>query len=238
MLVLVHGAYHGAWCWNKITGLLRAANLQVFTPTLSGLGEKKELLGPGINLSTHISDIVSFLKAENLGNVTLLGHSYSGFVVAGVAEIIPERISRIIYLDAMVPMDGQRVFDIRPGIRPRGEEIEFNGRKVKVMLPPEPGALGITDQQDASWVKPLLTPMPYACYDEPVRINNPKVNSIKKVYLLNEIQTPGESRESHQHAYDRAEGNDWSRRIIPGPHDSMITHPGQLAEILIQTFYL
>lgn len=234
IFVLVHGAYHGAWCWKKITGLLALAGATVFTPTLTGLGEKKNLISTAVGLSTHINDIVYFLNDNGLFDVFLVGHSYSGFVISGVAEAVPDRIECLVYLDSFVPQDGQKVFDIRPSLREKGEFINIDGNEVKVLMPPEPQVLGITSGDDIILAKSLFTPMPYACYNEPISLGNDRARKIRKVYLFNEIQVPGESQKSHEVPYKNAHGDNWSREIIPGPHDSMITHPKELAAVLLR----
>ncbi|HNX68879.1 MAG TPA: alpha/beta hydrolase family protein [Candidatus Omnitrophota bacterium] len=230
--VLVHGAYHGAWSWQKIIPFLREKGIPVFTPTLSGLGENSYLLSPSIDLSTHITDVAELLKREALRDVVLVGHSYAGFVISGVAERVPERIAHLVYLDAMVPESGQCFFDVRPDLRARVSTITFAGKSVQVLMPPSPEVFGVTDPEDVAWVKPLLTPTPAACYEESLVVSEPKVHLIPKTYLLNKVQDPGASRKSHEEAYARAQGGRWSRRMISGPHDSMITHPKQLAETL------
>lgn len=104
--VLVHGAFHGGWCWKCVTRRLRDAGHSVYAPTLTGLGDREHLLDPSVNLSTHIQDVVNVLVYEDLHNVPLVGHSYAGMVIAGVAEAVPARLSRLIYLDAVIPVDG------------------------------------------------------------------------------------------------------------------------------------
>ena len=109
--VLVHGGWAGGWQWREVAGLLRAAGHEVFTPTLTGLGERVHLANPDIGLDTHIQDILMVLEYEELRDVILVGYSYSGMVITGVAELAPERISQLIYLDAFVPQDGQSMLD-------------------------------------------------------------------------------------------------------------------------------
>lgn len=110
--VLVHGAWHGSWCWKRVRKNLQNAGHQVFAPTLTGLGERSHLNSAAVNLSTHIADIVNLLRWEDLSNVILCGHSYSGMVISGVADQVPERIDTLVYLDAVVPEDGECVFDL------------------------------------------------------------------------------------------------------------------------------
>ena len=110
--VLVHGAWHGGWCWKRATPLLLAAGHDVFTPTLTGLGERSHLLAPEIDLEVHIQDIMAILHYEGLSDVTPVGHSYGGMVIMGVSDKVPERLSQLIYLDAFVPENGQSLFDL------------------------------------------------------------------------------------------------------------------------------
>ncbi len=110
--VLVHGAWHGGWCYARVAGLLRARGHTVFTPTLTGQGERAHLLSGSINLSTHIEDVLGVFAFERLDDVVLAGHSYGGMVITGVADRIPERIRALAYLDAFVPENGQSLFDI------------------------------------------------------------------------------------------------------------------------------
>ncbi|HZL31950.1 MAG TPA: alpha/beta fold hydrolase [Pseudolabrys sp.] len=110
--VLVHGAWHGGWCWVRVATLLRAQEHAVFTPTLTGLGERAHLLGPDIDLSTHITDVVNLMKWEDLDGVTLCGHSYGGMVISGVAEQMERAISSLVFLDAFLPKNGEAVEDI------------------------------------------------------------------------------------------------------------------------------
>ena len=105
--VLVHGAWHGGWCWNRVAPLLRDKGHDVYTPTLTGLGERVHLATPEVDLSTHVTDVVNVIEFEDLRNVVLMGHSYGGQVITGVAGAIPERIGQLVYLDASLPNDGE-----------------------------------------------------------------------------------------------------------------------------------
>jgi pimeloyl-ACP methyl ester carboxylesterase len=110
--VLVHGAWIGGWCWRPNAQALRKAGHEVFTPTLTGLGERSHLMNPSINLDTHIADIVNVIKHEELSDVVLVGHSYGGMVVTGVADALAEKIRSLVYLDAFVPESGQALVDL------------------------------------------------------------------------------------------------------------------------------
>src|SRR5579862_2388072 len=108
--VLVHGAWHGGWCWKRVRAILQAQGHEVFTPTLTGLADRSHLLTPAVNLETHIDDVVNLIRWEELSGVVLCGHSYGGAVISGVAERIPEHIAALVYLDAFVLDDGESVF--------------------------------------------------------------------------------------------------------------------------------
>src|SRR3569832_431919 len=112
--VLVHGAWHGGWCWRKVAERLRALEHIVYTPTLTGLGERSHLIAPTVGLTTHIEDIVNTIAREELGSIVLCGHSYGGMVIAGVAERSFATIRSIVFLDAFLPRDGDATLDLLP----------------------------------------------------------------------------------------------------------------------------
>ena len=118
--VLVHGAWHGGWCWVRVAHQLRLYGHRVVTPTLTGLGKRAHLLNRAINLDTHISDVIATIEAEELHDVVLCGHSYGGCVITGVADRATERLSAVVYLDAFIPEDGQSQRDLIPSDRRAG----------------------------------------------------------------------------------------------------------------------
>jgi pimeloyl-ACP methyl ester carboxylesterase len=112
--VLVHGGWHGSWCWKRVRKALQARGHDVFTPTLTGVGERSHLLSPDVNLDTHITDVVNLIRWEELSGIVLCGHSYGGCVITGVADRLSDRVAALVYLDAFVPEDGQSLHDILP----------------------------------------------------------------------------------------------------------------------------
>lgn len=114
VFVIVHGTFGGAWEWREVAGLLRARGAEVFTPTLTGLGERKHLLSPDTDLNTHISDVIGVIEAEQLSEVILCGQSYGGMVVTGVADAMPDRLAQLVYIDGLVPNNGEAVSDLVP----------------------------------------------------------------------------------------------------------------------------
>src|SRR6478672_3300963 len=138
--VLVHGGGHGGWCYQRVARLLRSSGHEVYTPTLSGLGERSNLLSPDIDLDLHIRDIAAVLHYEDLRDVILVGHSYGGMVITGVADRATDRIGRLVYLDAATPVNGQSLVDVAgpiiEAVRPDGKVIEG----VELVLLPTPDA--------------------------------------------------------------------------------------------------
>ena len=110
--LLVHGGWHGGWCWRRVASILREASHEVFTPTLTGLGERAHLLSPEIDLDTHIRDIMGVLKYEDLHDLILVGHSYAGMIITAIAEQAPERLAHLVYLDACIPKNGESLIDV------------------------------------------------------------------------------------------------------------------------------
>jgi pimeloyl-ACP methyl ester carboxylesterase len=172
--VLVHGAWHGGWCWRKVRALLEASGDDVHTPTLTGLGDRAHLASQEIGLETHIADVLGLLEAEDLSGVVLVGHSYAGMVVTGVADRAAHRIARLVYLDAVVPKDGQCLYDrAPPQVRTSWEEqarVAGEGWRVPVSVA-TPQFLGLKSEEDLHWVMPRLTPHPIRCFRERLRVS-------------------------------------------------------------------
>ena len=146
--VLVHGGWFGAWCWYKVVPLLQAAGHSVYTPTLTGLGEQAALLTPEIGLDTHIQDVVNLIETKDLQQVILVGHSYSGMVITGVADRVPGRIAHLVYLDAVVPRDGQSLADTAPFVGTMlRREANKNGDGWRVNPPDGAGRLALRRNQ-------------------------------------------------------------------------------------------
>jgi pimeloyl-ACP methyl ester carboxylesterase len=230
IFVLVHGSWHGGWCWQKVTPLLQAAGHRVYTPTLSGLGERSHLLSCGVDLTTHITDVVNLLYYEDLSEVILVGHSYAGMVITGVAAKIPERLARLVYLDAYVPAEGQSEFDLWPPEEQAQARADIAaGRGLRQAM--SPGTLGITDTATANWVAARLTPHPLTTYDQPTPLGNAQNAALPRVYIHCTVG-PLAPRFARFAAKARAEN--WEVHEIATGHDVMLTAPEKLAAILLQ----
>src|SRR3984885_11396551 len=161
--VLVHGAWHGGWCWSRVADRLRSGGHQVFTPTQTGLGERKHLLSKDITLDTFTRDIANVIEAEELSNIILVGHSFGGLAISGVADAMPDKIRHLVYLDSLMVEGGKRPFDSLP--------------------PPPPSAFGVSDAGDTDWVKRRLTPHPLGTYTSTLNIKGPVGNNLPRTYI-------------------------------------------------------
>ncbi len=155
--VLVHGAWHGSWCWKRVRRALQARGHEVFTPTLTGVADRLHLLSPQVDLETHITDVTNLIRWEELSDVVLCGHSYGGCVISGVADRIPDRIGALVYLDAFVPENGQSLHDTLPAearnAQSEGARQVGEGWKV----PPIPAEAFNVNARDRDWVNRQCT---------------------------------------------------------------------------------
>ena len=164
--VLVHGGWSGAHGFRHVRAPLRAAGHEVFTPSLTGIGERVHLTSPQVNLTTHIRDVVNQILYEDLTDIVLLGFSYGGLVVTGALEHVAERVRHLVYLDAFVPNDGDSVFALAgtSTSRPMGIGDTW-------LVPPIPREFD--DPAEAAFAQPRRTPHPIGCFTEPVRLRQP-----------------------------------------------------------------
>lgn len=227
--VLVHGTSHGGWCWARVADLLRARGHRVFTPTLTGAGERSHLMSADINLDTHITDVVNVIKWEGLEDVVLCGHSYGGWVISGVVEQVLPRIGSIVYLDAFMPEDGQRGVDLQsPGSKAAVAEAVENG---EISRPAGSAARYGVNEQDLPWVNSLLTPQPIGVSLQPIRLTGARERVAKKSYVL----ATGYANLLFVACHERLKADpSWRLFEAPCGHDVMIDMPELLADILIE----
>lgn len=228
--VLVHGAWYGGWCWKKVAKSLRAAGHDVSTPTCPGSGEAKHLLSKDINLSTQITSIVNHIKYEGLSDVTLVGSGFSGLIISGVADQIPQSLKALVYLDALVVPNGMSAFDAQPAeiTKKRLEQVAREGNGIAIPAPPV-STYDLVTEEDKAWLAALLTPYPVGPYEEKFQLRNPLGNGVPRIYvdcvahsfpplakLKKDIRTqPG-----------------WIWRELNAHHDPMVTEPQLLSEFL------
>lgn len=230
--VLVHGGWHGGWCWRRVAPLLRAAGQEVHTPTLTGLGERAHLLDPRIDLETHARDVVDVLTDEELSGVILVGHSYGGMVIAGVADRASDRLAHLVFLDAFVPDDGQSLFDL---LRPDRREVYRQGAREQGggwrVPPPPPQALGVTDGEQARWLADQLTPQPIRTFEQPVRFTDPAAAALPRTYIHCTAGPLVPSFAPFAARLRAAPG--WRYHELATGHDAMLTAPDEVAEVLL-----
>ena len=226
--VLVHGAWHGGWCWKKVVPLLRADGHQVHTPTLTGLGERRHLSSPQVNLSTHIQDVAAVLDFEDLHNVVLVGHSYAGFVIAGVAAQAKARVGHIIFLDAFLPEDGKSMLDYNPLPPGFNDVVRRQGDGWRLPLPFALADFGVTDPLDVAWVTPKITDQPFATFMETLKLPADSFAGLRSSYIRTTEGEPFEPAATRA----AAAGFNVSEMTDAG-HDVMITKPRELVTRLV-----
>jgi pimeloyl-ACP methyl ester carboxylesterase len=229
--VLVHGAWHGGWCWKRVVPLLRAKGHTVFAPSLTGLAERSHLLNRDTGLYTHIDDVVNLLRWEELHDVVLVGHSYGGMVISGVAEREHARIRSLVYLDAMLPADGQSSFDIMAPAR--REMVLESANKVGEgwkVTPITAEQFCMKDPVDAAWVNRQCTMHPLKALQEPVRLSGNHLRVSNLIYILAGDYRPSQFAAIHERLRtDPA----WRTHSVPSGHDVMVERPHELAAILL-----
>ncbi len=225
--VLVHGAWHGAWCWRRVARLLTRAGHEVFTPTLTGLCERSHLLSPDITLDTHILDVINEMKWQELNNVVLVGHSYGGMVISGVAEKMEKAISSLVMLDAFMPENGQSLIDLQPQ-GPR-DAVLSAARDGATSLPPRPAAYFKVNDKDSAWVDAQCTPQPIQCFLQKLTLTGARDRIAKKTYIRAAV-FPSPYFDAGL-ASARAK-KDWRIYEVPCGHDVMLDMPERLVEIL------
>lgn len=228
--VLVHGSNGGGWVWQKLAPLLRVAGHEVYTPTLTGLADRAHLLRCGVDLTTHITDVVNLLFYEDLSDVTLVGNSYAGMVITGVAAKAAERLKLLVYLDAYLPADGQSESDLWPPERRAIAEAAEAEARGLAQAPP-PTLFGVTDPALAAWIAARLTPHPVATYTEPVPPGNAASAALPRVFI-HCTANPSTTPDVFGPFAAQARASGWPVREIATGHLAMLTAPRELVSLL------
>jgi len=232
--LLVHGAWHTGEVWDRVVPLLTDAGHRAFAPSLTGHGDRAHLLGPDVGLDTHVDDVVRLIVEQNLTDVVLVGHSYAGLVVSSVANRVPERLAHLVYLDAMVPADGETAIDVMPVVQ---VTIDLAARTdVPWRIPPLPelpaprGLFGVTDPADAAWLRTLLSDESALCFQQPVRLDNPATSRVPRTHIHCTVGAP----ERRPLPPVQPNGDPVQVWELPTGHDCMITMPSDLSELLLK----
>jgi pimeloyl-ACP methyl ester carboxylesterase len=228
--VLVHGAWHGGWSWRLVADRLAAAGHRVLTPTLTGLGERSHLLSRQVGLATHVADVTAVLRFEDLHDVVLVGHSYAGMVITGVAARDPGRIARLVYYDAFLPDDGQCALDLLPPHISQHFTASAEREGDGWLIPERPlTALGVRDATAIAWLGPRLVPQPLATYTEPLQAA-PSVRELPGSFILctgwATVFSP---------CAEKARALGWPVHTIDADHEALATTPDLLTGALLET---
>jgi pimeloyl-ACP methyl ester carboxylesterase len=217
--VIVHGAWGGGWAFKEVDRLLTADGNKVYRPTLTGQGEKVHLSTPEVGLSTHIQDIVNVILWEDLHDVVLVGHSYGGMVITGVADRVPDRIRRLIYLDAFLPEDGESVNTAG------GLAMNLGRTVVDGYLPP-------------TWLRPNApiphdVPMPARTFSEPISLRNQAAaRRIPSLYFMFLAKGKTPDQGDFYRFYQRAQARGWPVATFESDHNAQWSHPQGEAALL------
>lgn len=237
--VLVHGAWHGGWCWRDVAAVLRAAGHLVFTPTHTGVGERAHQSHESITLETHVRDVAGCIEMEELDQVILCGHSYGGMVITQLADRMPEKIKALVYLDAYVPEHGECVFDLvlkalPPELaasvieRQRGSAQSENG--CGLMQPTSVEAFGVKEEHQA-WIERRCVPQSLATFEMPVLLSGAAQSIDKRVYIVADGWDPSPFR---YFAEILQQTPSWEVKTMPCGHEVMIDMPDELAVELLK----
>jgi pimeloyl-ACP methyl ester carboxylesterase len=228
--VLLHGAWHGAWCWKHVARSLRAMGHEVYMPTQTGVGERSHLISANITLELFVKDLVNVLLWEDLLDVVLVGHSFGGIAITGAADRVPARIRHLVYLDSLILQDGQSAFSVVPpdiaAARRELARVSSGGVTIPV---PDPSAFGVSNPADVAWLKAKCTPHPVSTYEDVFKLNGPVGNNLPATYIA---VKPDYAPLAAVRDFARSQ-KDWHYMEMDAGHDAMITSPDALTEILL-----
>jgi pimeloyl-ACP methyl ester carboxylesterase len=240
--VLVGGAWLGGWCWQRVARQLRDNGHDAYPATLTGLGERVHLASPQVDLETHITDVVKLIEFEDLNEVVLLGHSYAGLVVTGVADRIPERISELVYLDTAPLPDGAVLLETFPPEARRHIESQVQelGNGWRFPIPPREelanmASLEGVDEDHLRLLYSRATPQPFGTYTQPLHLENPAREGLPKVgivcsFSLAQVKAMISSGDP---LFRELAGPEWRFVELPTGHWPMFSRPEDLARLLL-----
>lgn len=228
--MLVHGGGHGSWCWQPVARRLRAFGHEVYTPTLTGLGERSHLLFPELGLDTHIEDVVRVLEFEDLRDVILVGHSYGGMVITGVADRMIDRIKDLVYLDAAIPQNGEALVDVSPGLLALcGTTRVVDGVKLGLWPDTAAGSIyGLQGSRYEEWALQRLVPHPWKSVTDRLALNHPQAVAALRRTVVNCLSSLSTRPERIRDRWLDAD-HVWS---IDTGHDLMLTEPEWVVSVL------
>ncbi|MEM7546071.1 MAG: alpha/beta hydrolase family protein [Pseudomonadota bacterium] len=227
--VLLHGAWHGGWCWGRVAEILRARGHRVTTPTQTGLGERAHLLSPDITLTTFCEDLRLHIEFEGHSDAVLVGHSFGGSPISYAAERAADRVARLVYLDAIMVYPGETPFShMAPDVVALRRQLAADSSGGLSLPPPPAAAMGVTDKSDAAWLERMMTPHPLATFETPLDIAAVPGGTKPASYVMctDPIYSPLETSRARAHDLGMTMAE------IAAGHDAMVTAPAALADIL------
>jgi len=228
---MVHGGGHGGWCYQPVARILRSQGHEVYAPSLTGLGERAHLFASDVDLDCHITDIANLLHFEDLHKVILVGHSYGGMVITGVADRSTDRVGHLVYLDAATPANGQSLVDVAPEMMAFARAGSRMVDGVEMCLYPTDDTLryyGVRDPERLEWMKARLTPHPWKCFEQPLALANESLLArIPQTHLCTTLFMRWRDVDGLR---QKANGRLWE---LDTGHDMMITEPGWVADQLM-----
>jgi pimeloyl-ACP methyl ester carboxylesterase len=227
--VLVHGTWHGGWCWRRVVDALERKGHKVYAESLTGLGDRSHLLTKDVNLTTHVNDVVNLVKWDDLKDIVLVGHSSAGFVITQAAEQIGPSVASIVYLDAFIPQPGDNLISLaNPGPRKALEDAVARG---DLVAKPVPAAAFKVNEKDRPWIDAKCTPHPLAAVAEKVTAAGAHEKIARKTYIR---ATGFDSPVFDQTLAKLKTMPGWTTYEVPSGHDVMVDMPERLVEILLE----
>ena len=236
--LLIHGAWHGAWCWRDVTALLVRAGHRAHAVTLTGVGERSHLLRADIDLQTHIADVQNAIEAEELQHVVLVGHSYAGMLVTAVADRTPQHLSHLVYVDAVVPKPGESWSSTHSPATRQGRMAAAHASALFAFPAPDPVVFGLDGERHA-WVRRRQTPHPGHTYEAPLDFDVHRVASVPRTFVNCTAPALATIDAIRPRVVSAAF---WDGAWLPGSrvvemrtgHDPMVSAPEALAGLLLQ----
>jgi pimeloyl-ACP methyl ester carboxylesterase len=227
--VLVHGAFHGGWCWARVARLLLDAGHTVLAPSLTGLGDRAHLARPEVDLALHVQDVVGVLESEEVRQAVLVGHSYGGLVITGAASKVSGRLAHLVYLDAIVPEAGKALLDYAAPERAQAMREAVQAQGDGWRLPPfPPERFGVTSQRDTDWLNRRMVPQPFRTFEQPLEAAGGE--KLRRTYVYCSNPAMG----IFDQFAERLRGDrKWTFHELKTGHDAMVTAPGEVAKILL-----
>ena len=235
--VLVHGAWHGAWCWQRVTTALTAAQHQVFAVTLTGVGDRAHLLRADLTLETHIADVMSTIEANELSEVILAVHSYAGMLGTAVADRLTARIKHLVYVDAVIPAPGEAWGSKHAAATRAARMAAIEASPLRTIAPPDAAMFGLSGA-DRDWVNRRMTPQPGLAYTAPLAFDLQRVGSVPRTFISCTTPMLATIDATRLRVKDPAfwDGH-WQPKArcleLTTGHNPMVSEPAALAQILL-----